>query len=56
PLDWKEVNDKLDPKNYTLRNFDERLKNDPWKGIFDKKADLKSALKKLKEISAADDQ
>ena len=51
PLDWKEVNDGLDPKKFTIRNFDERLKKaDPWKDIFSAKADLRSALKKLREL------
>ncbi|MBE7175769.1 MAG: DNA ligase D [Mucilaginibacter polytrichastri] len=51
PLDWKEVNDALDPKKFTIRNFDERLKKaDPWKDIFSAKADLRSALKKLREL------
>lgn len=49
PLKWEEVDKNLNPKNYTMLNFDEWLKKaDPWKDIFTKKADLKSALTKLK--------
>jgi len=37
PLDWKEVNAKLDPARFTLGTLPERLKRqrrDPWDGIF----------------------
>lgn len=49
PLYWKEVNENLDIKAYTIFNTLERLrkKGDPWKDIFKQKADLKAALKHL---------
>lgn len=51
PLHWSEVNDDLKLSNYTIFNTKERVENteDPWKNLTAKKADLKQALKFLKE-------
>jgi bifunctional non-homologous end joining protein LigD len=39
PLEWKEVNEKLSPENFTIHNMAERVKKkgDLWKGLFDDK-------------------
>ena len=51
PLDWEEVNEDLDLKNYTIFNTMDRLKKkgDLWKNILVIKNDLFKALKKLRE-------
>ncbi|QKJ32308.1 DNA ligase D [Mucilaginibacter mali] len=50
PLHWHEVNDKLKLSDFTIYNVMERVQktNDPWKGLRDKKLDLKKALEVLK--------
>ncbi|MCW3127687.1 MAG: dependent ligase [Bacteroidetes bacterium] len=47
PLEWSEVNAKLDPKNFTMKNIFKRLdkKGDLWKGVIGKGNDLKKAFK-----------
>ncbi len=49
PLHWGEVNDDLKISNFDIFNVMDRIKKteDPWKGLTDKKADLKKALKLL---------
>jgi bifunctional non-homologous end joining protein LigD len=39
PVEWKEVNQKLSPENFTIHNIVDRLKKkgDLWKGLFDRK-------------------
>ncbi|WDF55005.1 DNA ligase D [Mucilaginibacter sp. KACC 22063] len=51
PLHWHEVNDNLKLSDYTIFNALERIKavDDPWAKILDSKADLKKALKLMKE-------
>jgi bifunctional non-homologous end joining protein LigD len=51
PLHWHEVNNDLKLSDYTIFNTKERVENtdDPWKDLTAKKADLKQALKLLKE-------
>ncbi len=51
PLNWDEVNDSLNPVNYTIFNTQDCLKHkgDLWDGIRDIKSDLKAGLKILKE-------
>jgi bifunctional non-homologous end joining protein LigD len=49
PLEWKELNDKLDPSNFTIKNIFKRLekKGDLWKPVLGKGIDLHKILKKL---------
>lgn len=51
PLEWSEVNDSLNIKNFTIFNTAERIrkKGDLWKHITLEKTDLKSALGSLKQ-------
>ncbi|WP_207425320.1 DNA ligase D [Pedobacter sp. SYSU D00535] len=49
PLDWDEVNEELDIKQFTIFNTMDRLKEkgDLWQDITKEKTDLKAALKRL---------
>ena len=50
PLKWSDVNDKLDPKKFTLKTLPARmkkLKDDPLAPVLTLKPDLQSALTKL---------
>jgi bifunctional non-homologous end joining protein LigD len=49
PLEWSEVNSKLDPSNFTMKNILKRVekKGDLFKGVFGKGIDIKKVLKKL---------
>ncbi|MGN5953300.1 DNA ligase D [Sphingobacterium lactis] len=48
PLAWKEINDKLDIKDFDIFNMVERAKvNDPWSTIWKDTVDLKKALAML---------
>lgn len=49
PLDWKEVNSKLHPTNFTVKNTLKRLdkKGDLWKPVIGKGTDLKKVLKNI---------
>jgi bifunctional non-homologous end joining protein LigD len=48
PLDWSEVNSKLDPKTFTIQTIFKRLdkKGDLWKPVLGRGNDLAKALKK----------
>lgn len=50
PLDWSEVTENLDIKQFTIFNTLDRIKQqgELWKGITSEKADLKRGLKSLK--------
>jgi bifunctional non-homologous end joining protein LigD len=50
PLEWKEVNGKLDPKNFTIRTIQKRLDKtgDLWKPVLGKGEDILKALAKIK--------
>lgn len=49
PLEWKEVNDKLDPSNYTIKTIFKRLDKhgDIWKPVIGKGANLDMIIKKI---------
>ncbi|HZG00759.1 MAG TPA: DNA ligase D [Chitinophagales bacterium] len=55
PLEWKEVNAKLSPKNFTIKNILKRVKTkgDLWKPVLGKGVDMNKALKKLEAMSVA---
>jgi bifunctional non-homologous end joining protein LigD len=53
PLRWEEVDDSLDPRNYTIRNAVERLEKmgvDPCVRAIDERPDLGSVLDRLARI------
>lgn len=52
PLAWDEVDESLDPKDFTIGNIGERLKKvgDLWKPVLGKGIDLKRALGKLERL------
>ena len=49
PLHWDEVNDKLDPSKFTIKNIFKRLdkEGDLWKPVLKQKVDIKAVLSKL---------
>jgi bifunctional non-homologous end joining protein LigD len=51
PLEWDEINDKLDLKYFNIKSLPKRLKEkgDLWAGFFEKSIDLKNVLKTLNE-------
>lgn len=56
PLEWREVNQDLDPRNYTIRNAVERMEklgSDPVHGVLEEVPDLSEVLGKLMEREAA---
>jgi bifunctional non-homologous end joining protein LigD len=55
PLEWKEVNAKLSPSQFTIKNMQKRLdkKGDLWKPVLGKGANIDKILKKIKEDTGA---
>jgi bifunctional non-homologous end joining protein LigD len=53
PLDWSEVNKKLDPGQFTIKTVPKRLKKkgDLFTGILGRGINLEIALKKLNKLS-----
>ena len=52
PLLWSEVNDSLDPREFTIRNAIERMEKlgeDPVRSVMDEVPDLASVLQRLSE-------
>ncbi|MFL5764074.1 MAG: DNA ligase D [Bacteroidia bacterium] len=49
PLEWKEVNEKLDPQNFTMKNTLKRIeqKGDLWAPVIGKGANLDKIIKKI---------
>jgi bifunctional non-homologous end joining protein LigD len=51
PLAWSEVKTSLDPAEFNMRNFTNRLKRaDPWRGFFKSRENLKTAEKELQRL------
>ncbi|HLP13369.1 MAG TPA: DNA ligase D [Flavobacteriales bacterium] len=52
PLEWKEVNHKLDPKQFTIHNIEKRItkKGDLWKGVLGKPIDLNKVLNEIDQL------
>ena len=49
PLHWDEVNNKLDPARFTIKNIFKRLESvgDLWQPVLKQKVDLKQSLKRM---------
>ncbi len=54
PLEWKEVNQKLNPSDFTIRNIQQRLEKvgDLWKPILGKGQNILRALEKLQAANS----
>jgi len=51
PLDWSELTPSLNPADFNLGNYRERLKRaDPWKDFFKNRQSLKAATQILKKL------
>jgi bifunctional non-homologous end joining protein LigD len=51
PLAWSEVRPDLDPSDFNIGNFQERLKaKDPWQDFFKKRQSLSAAIKAIKNL------
>jgi bifunctional non-homologous end joining protein LigD len=52
PIDWKELNDDLNPAEFTMLTIFARLKkrSDPWKNFFTEKADLLKTMEILEKM------
>jgi len=51
PLDWSEVRPELNPSNFNIANFKERLKvAEPWRDFFNTRQSLTPALKLVKNL------
>jgi bifunctional non-homologous end joining protein LigD len=51
PLEWSEVKPVLDPADFNIATFDERLKKpDPWADFWKNRQDLKPAIAALKRL------
>lgn len=57
PLEWNEVNEKLHPSQFTIKNVLQRLekKGDLWKPVLSKGANIKKIIKKLEEKQSGDE-
>ncbi len=55
PLQWSEVNEKLDPKQFTIENIFTRLEKlgDIWKPVIGRGENIGKALKKMQKMSVA---
>jgi bifunctional non-homologous end joining protein LigD len=49
PLEWSEVNKKLNPKNFTIKNIFKRLekKGDLWKPVLGKGVNIEKIIEKM---------
>jgi bifunctional non-homologous end joining protein LigD len=51
PLDWSEVDPKLDPGDFNIGNFEKRLKKpDPWAKFFESRQSLTKAMKAVESL------
>jgi bifunctional non-homologous end joining protein LigD len=52
PLKWDEVNDKLDPNEFTIKNIGQRIERvgDLWQPVVGRGIDLAKVLKKLEQL------
>jgi bifunctional non-homologous end joining protein LigD len=51
PLTWKEVSPALDPGDFNIGNFGDRLKKkDPWEDFWQSRQDLKPAMKAVRSL------
>jgi bifunctional non-homologous end joining protein LigD len=52
PLEWSEVDTKLDPLKYNILTVPKRIEKngDIWRGFFKHKLDIAKALEKLKKL------
>jgi bifunctional non-homologous end joining protein LigD len=52
PLKWDEVNDKLDPSQFTIKNIGQRIERvgDLWQPVIGRGIDLAKVLKKLERL------
>ncbi|MCP2025508.1 bifunctional non-homologous end joining protein LigD [Flavobacterium sp. HSC-32F16] len=57
PLEWNEVNEKLHPSQFTIKNVLQRFekKGDLWKPVLSKGANIKKIIKKLEEKQSGDE-
>lgn len=55
PLEWDEVNDRLDPTKFTIKTIPQRLKGkkDTFRSVLTLETNLQLALKRLQKISSA---
>lgn len=54
PLDWSEVTRSLEATEFTLGNFEKRLKaGDPWADFFSKRQSLKEPLRAVRSLSSS---
>jgi bifunctional non-homologous end joining protein LigD len=56
PLRWDEVDDQLDPKNFTIKNAVDRMQQlatDPCVGVLEQKPDLQEVLQRLAQALAS---
>jgi bifunctional non-homologous end joining protein LigD len=51
PLAWTEVKESIDPAQFNIKNFGQRMaKKDPWKDFFKSRQSLAPAISKLKKL------
>jgi bifunctional non-homologous end joining protein LigD len=51
PLAWAEVQEAIEPAQFNIQNFDQRMaRKDPWKDFFSSRQSLAPAISKLKKL------
>jgi bifunctional non-homologous end joining protein LigD len=53
PLDWKEVNHRLSPEMFTIKNMEKRINKvgDLWKPVLKQGISISAALKAIENLS-----